>query len=761
MPETGPLDGIRVLEIADGRVSALVGMLLADFGADVIRVEPDHVGIDDEMPHSAVLNRGKRSVHADDDWLAAAVAGADVVLLGARAELRPAARAAAAANSRLIEASFPSWLPGKTPWAGGRESHGLLCAYGAVAWRQSSTDGSPVELVAPYVHGIQAAWAATCVVAALYERGEDGYGQRVTVSGVNGLMKAMAIPFAVDPNLPDVPTNAGSLGRHATYRPFLCRDGLWLSSGALGQAFEVRLLKLLGVAHILGDPRINGSSIAMRRPENLGWCTALVEQAFLREDRDHWVSVMRAAGLPVEPVARREDLLDHEQVLAAGLRVDLVDPARGPVMMPGVSIKLMESPGKVGGPAPVAGANTGIAPWPAQPRPAGQRRYKPGALAGVRVLNTGTFVATPYAGVLLSMLGAEVIKVERTEGDPFRLTGYAVNRGMKSIAIDVTDGRGREAFYRLAAKSDAVVDGMRPGVMKRLGLDHDSLARLNPEIVTMSLSAYGEVGPYRDLPGVDMAVQGLTGMMDAQGEDNQPVCSSIALIDVCTASMSALAVTLGLFHRARSGRGQHISNSLLGTACYLQIDDLARYANRPPLRKGGVDFHGHEWSDRFYQTADGWIRVDATEARMDALEALVAGGVLLAGTDPEHVAERLTDSLAQLGTDDALSRLRDLGIPAIQARRVSGVLSDAELVEAETFHFTRSEAGETLCLAGRYASFSRTPNYGQFFPPGIGEHSVETLKEAGVSESEIEALLSAGLLVDGKPMPKRLGEIYR
>ncbi len=129
----------------------------------------------------------------------------------------------------------------------------------------------------------------------------------------------------------------------------------------------------------------------------------------------------------------------------------------------------------------------------------------------------GTFVAGPYAGALLAELGADVIKVEPPSGDPFRVSGFVFNRGMRSLSVNLQAQAGVDAFRRLARASDVVIDMMRPGVAAKLGIDYETLSDGHPGLIEVSLSAYGEGGPLGGRPSVDMVVQGMSGMMMAQG----------------------------------------------------------------------------------------------------------------------------------------------------------------------------------------------------------------------------------------------------
>jgi crotonobetainyl-CoA:carnitine CoA-transferase CaiB-like acyl-CoA transferase len=168
------LNGVRVLELGDGIAPAVAGMLLADFGADVVKAEPPGGSAARAMPGSAAWDRGKRSVTVSPapvsprpagSWLAASLAAADVCILGAGQELAgwgPDVARAAAANTRLILLRMPPYLAAGAPWAGGAESDALLSAHAGVSWRQASDDGAPVESVYPHMLYVQAAWAAAC-----------------------------------------------------------------------------------------------------------------------------------------------------------------------------------------------------------------------------------------------------------------------------------------------------------------------------------------------------------------------------------------------------------------------------------------------------------------------------------------------------------------------------------------------------------------------------------------------------------------------
>ena len=756
------LTGIRILDLSTGIAAPIVGMLAGDFGADVIKVE----GATDDpaayLPGYAIWNRNKRSVvvdplqQSDLEWLTASVRGADVCILGVRdslADWGDAVQDAASCNPGLVVLRMPPYIDGWEPWSYGGESNGLLAAYGGQAMRQSSETGGPIETLSPhmlYIHGI---WAAACLAAALVERTVSGLGQVVTVTGFQAVLEATTAALSVDPVGVEVDTAVGPAGRHPTYRQFRCSDGVWIASGALGPKFETAMLKALGLDDILNDPRIDGITARMSLPENMPWCVSRITAVVASRTAAEVLKLLAGLGIPCGPLQTREQWFDGEQVRAIGMRVEIDDPVRGRVTMPGSVVTLTKTPATFTRHAPARGEHNGVRPWsPREVAPSTAPRYVEGPLAGFRVLNLGTFVASPFAGSLLSELGADVVKVEPVTGDPFRISGYTFNRGMRSLAIDLSSPQGQAAFHRVAAVSDIVMDGMRPGVMHKLHVDYDSLAVLKPDLVALSLSAYGEGGPLSPEPGVDMVVQALSGMMTAWGGNDDPVLNSIPIDDVATAAMSVLGSVLGLYHRQISGEGQRIWDSLAGMSVFLQMDDMVRFSGRTPPQSGSRDLRGMSPLQSYYRCDDGWIYLDAALAgdRGDVLDRLQKASLVTtpAAVDLE-LGRQLASSLAELDVSAAIRTVEAAGLRAVRARRVNEVLQDPRLLDAEMFHVRTSDEQGTFMMPGRYAGFSRTQRRGPMSPAGIGEHTVAVLTEAGLDSTEIGSLLETDVVRAG------------
>jgi crotonobetainyl-CoA:carnitine CoA-transferase CaiB-like acyl-CoA transferase len=755
------LEGVRIVDLSTGIAGPLAAMLLADFGADVVKIEPPDGDPARALPGFAVWNRNKRSLILDQNLpnhrqkLADFVAGADVcvisqprnALLGSH--LDPAVLSTTYPGLVVLHA--PPYTLADTPWAGGQESHQLLGAMSGSACRQTSFDGGPVDLVYPIPLYVQGIWAAASTVAALIERQRSGFGQVVGVSGVHGVMVSCCGQFNVVPTQQPIPTDVGPGGRNPCYSTYQGQDGRWLFIAALTPKFQVNAFAVLGVGNIHADPRIGGVPARMALPENRGWVRQLLADAFRTRPRDEWLERLERGDCPAGPLGERDAWLDHPQVLANGLRLELDDPDRGPVVMPALPLVLTKTPGSIRTPAPSRGQHDAEAtPWPACTPPPGQPSTDSrGPLAGFRILDLGTILAGPYAGALLAELGADVVKVEPPSGDAFREPGFVYNRGQRGLAIDLTSTAARQAFYALVRCVDAVVDNSRLGVRERLKIDYASLAEINPSVVTMSVNGFGEHGPFATKPGFDPVLQAMSGMMTAQGGESEPVLFTIPVNDIAAATVSVLGVCLGLFHRLRTGAGQRVWTSLAGCASIMQSGEVVRFAGRPPAIRGGRDYGGPSALDRFYQVADGWLRLQAPDTDRLLTAGFVPNNVLLE-SDAE-LCQVLTQTFASLPVADAVARLRNAGIPAAPAQAPAQLAADPAIRELQIFGTHHLQDGTPYLAPLRFARFSRTEEHALFEAPGLGEHSREVLAEAGLSSEQIDDLIEAGVVKQGGP----------
>jgi crotonobetainyl-CoA:carnitine CoA-transferase CaiB-like acyl-CoA transferase len=774
-PRDGALSGLRVIDLSTGIAGPAAAMFLADFGADVIKVEPPGGDPSRSGPGFPLWNRNKRGMVIDASTpagagrLAQLLAGADVCVSGGEDLSRlPAAaqpEAARAANPALVYLRTPPFLD-TVPWAGGRESMALLHAYTGLALRQSSFDGGPVDPAFPYVLYIQGVWAAACTLAALLERDRSGHGQVVTVGGLHGSMVAATGSLMIDPKAADVPAANGPGGPSPLYTRYQCSDGKWLFLATLLVKFQYKALKVLDLDDVLEDERVGGELENILLPGNRGWIRQRFVDAFASKPADEWIRILHEADIPCGPLLETSAWLDSEPLAVLGMRVEVDDPERGRVAMPANPISLSATPATIRRPAPRLGEHDGDPLWDARPAPAGPAPAEAPPLAGpplagLRLLDLGAVLAGPYAGTLMAELGADVVKVEIPAGDSWRDRGMAYIRGQRGLAIDLRSDGGRDAFYQLVKHADVVLDNYRAGVLKRLRADYPHLEQVQPGIVSVSITGFGEDSPFAAEPAFDPILQARSGMMTTQGGDSEPVLNTVPINDVTTGAISVLAALLGVYARNRTGHGQQAVLALAATAAYAQSEELVQFTARPPVPAGGRDFVGPGPLDRSYQTADGWVRLQADPA--SGWAQLRAAG-LLAGPEPDGDAEReqqIAAALLPLERDDVVLRLNHAGIPAVPARRVSELVTDPDYASVEAMvTLERGELGPTKA-PGRYAWFSRTVNHAVLTPPGVGEHTSQVLAEAGLTTAEIEALIAAGAVRQGQPIVHRSFLAYR
>ena len=759
-----PLEGLRVVDASSGIAGPMAAMFLADFGADVVKVEPPQGDPARAQAGFAMWNRNKRGITIDDgkaadrERLGGLLRGADACVFSASIE---------ALRERQLD---PDTLTGlnpslvylhagpftaSAPWAGAAESEALTEAAAGVAMEQYGFEAVPVDGLYPHVLYAQAIWGATTTTAALIERETSGFGQTVTVGAMHATMMAMSGQITHQPGAAHVDAPGGPGGPIPFYRLYEGSDGQWLFMATLTPKFFMAAFEELGVMEILQDERLGGEPLAMALPENAPWVIERIQAAFRARPRDEWYTALRARGCPVAPVNDRDDWLDHAQVAAIGMRVEVEDPEHGTVVMPGIPINLTRAPGAVRTPAPALGQHDDrLETWEAKAVPAGEAPVREGPLTDVRVLDLGSVIAGTYAGSLLAELGADVIKVEAPAGDLLRMfapTFVGYNKGKRSISIDLRSDAGRQVFYDLMKRADLVIDNYRMGVLERLGVHYDTLHTINPEIITVSVTGYGEGGPLMEAPGWDPLLQAWSGMMHAQGGQSDPVFFTLPVNDISTACMATLGGLLAVLHRKRGGAGQRVWTSLAGQSCIMQSGELVRYRDCPPSPRGGRDHPGSGALDRYYQASDGWVRLQARGE--DAMAILQRARFLPpqveAGEDALTAA--LQASIAVLPAAEAAKRLNAAGIAAAQARTLQQLSTDPLYEGSEVVHLSAPEGGAAFFSCGRYASLSRTERSDVLYPPGLGEHTLEILAEAGVDDGRTGDLLAAEAIVVGEP----------
>ena len=390
------------------------------------------------------------------------------------------------------------------------------------------------------------------------------------------------------------------------------------------------------------------------------------------------------------------------------------------------------------------------------------------ALTGIRVLDLTQVMAGPFCCQVLADMGADVVKVEPPGGGEqarrsmgFRMKGedtaafMAVNRNKRGIALDLKDDAQRAALHRLAETADVLVENFRPGVAERLGIDYETLERLNPRLIHASISGFGQTGPYAQRPGFDLIAQGLSGVMSVTGEPGgEPVKCGIPISDLSAGLFCAVAILTAVLARSKTGRGQHIDTSLFEGALALSIWETAELwaTGRTPAALGSA--HRLTAPYQAVRTSDGhitvggnnqrlWERLCATIGREDLVaDPRFRSNDLRMENRPELVAE-LESALAARTTGEWVDALLEAGVPVGPIHDYKQVFEDPHTHAREMLVEVDHPVEGKVPTLGIPVKLSDTPGSVRRPAPLLGEHTEEVLREAGLAQEEIDALVAA------------------
>src|SRR6266496_2125250 len=378
----------------------------------------------------------------------------------------------------------------------------------------------------------------------------------------------------------------------------------------------------------------------------------------------------------------------------------------------------------------------------------------PNSLGGVRVLELARFQAGPRGGMILSDLGAEVIKIEPPGGEETRkhpplVRGQSVyfsvyNRGKKSVCLDLRKAQGKEIFAALVAKADVVFENFRPGVMRAMGFDYERLAALNPGIILVSVSGFGQYGPYRERPAFDSLGQAMSGLMTLTGQrDGKPIGTASSVVDRYTALHATIGTLAALRHRERTGEGQLVDVCLLDSALTMVEIPTSYY-----LATGA---EGGEGGRPPYRTKDGWVVIAAAGREMAAGLMKIVGGPAddtpLAGSSPAGDRRAKIEAwCAARSMDEVCAALHEAGIPAAPIRTIPEVAKDPHLWEREMLMKMEDPVAGEMYVPGATVKLSKTP--ARVGPvPTPGQHTDEVLgRLLGYNRVALTALKTAGVI---------------
>jgi CoA:oxalate CoA-transferase len=376
------------------------------------------------------------------------------------------------------------------------------------------------------------------------------------------------------------------------------------------------------------------------------------------------------------------------------------------------------------------------------------------ALDGVRVLELARFQAGPRGGMILSDLGAEVIKIEPPGGEETRkhppvVRGQSVyftvyNRGKKSVCLDMRTERGKEVFAALVTQSDVVLENFRPGVMRAMGFDYERLRALNPGIILVSVSGFGQYGPYTDRPAFDPLGQAMSGLMTLTGQPiGQPLGTASSVVDRYTALHATIGTLAALRHRERTGEGQVVDVCLLDSALTMVEIPTSYY-----LATGA---EGGEGGRPPYRARDGWVVISAAGREMAARLMRIVGAEEDATPMPgssvgDHRRAVVERWCAEHTVEEICATLGTAGVPVGPVRTIPEVAKDPHLWEREMLVKVDDAVAGEMYVPGVTIKLSKTP--GRLGPvPTPGQHTDEILREVlGYDAATIDALREQGVV---------------
>ena len=384
-------------------------------------------------------------------------------------------------------------------------------------------------------------------------------------------------------------------------------------------------------------------------------------------------------------------------------------------------------------------------------------------LDGVRVLEVGVFMAAPFATLQLADLGADVIKVENLAGDPMRASGPFVNgesspflrlnRAKRSVALNLKSPGGKHAFLRLAARADAVVENLRPGAMRTLGLSYDDVRAVNPRVIYASASGFGQDGPLADRPGLDIMAQARGGLMSITGAPGGPPAKvGVPVCDLVCGLYVALGIVAALRERDRSGAGQYLDVSLLESAVSLAVWEAGRFFATGEVGQPLGSAHQSQAPYQAVRSADGWVTLGAVTPKTWAALCVALGlerlqddarftTVSLRHAHRDELIPLIEGETMKLTTAEAVERLERAGVPCAPIADFGAVFNDEHLTARNFFWDAPHRTAGLVRQLGSPLRLSRTPPHRGAAAPMLGEHTREALREAGYADGEIDTLV--------------------
>jgi crotonobetainyl-CoA:carnitine CoA-transferase CaiB-like acyl-CoA transferase len=389
------------------------------------------------------------------------------------------------------------------------------------------------------------------------------------------------------------------------------------------------------------------------------------------------------------------------------------------------------------------------------------------ALNGLTVLDMTQARAGPVCVRQLADWGANTIKIERPGNPPdwagrYEADFQSKHRNKRSMVLDLKSDEGRAVLARLVVKADIVVENFRPAVKDRLGFDYESLKKINPRIILASISAFGQDGPYRERPGLDQIVQGMSGFMSVTGEPGRgPARAGVAIADICCGIFCALGIMTALYEREQSDEGQWVQTSLMESLLSFMDLHAARYLVNDIVPKQVGNEHPTGVPTNTYKTTDGYVSLSIMPRMWgDLCRAIQREDAV----DDERYTTRearrahrkecngmISDAMAKFTTEEMLARLAASDIPSGPVYTIDQTFNDPQIKHLDLVQELSSPSMGDFKLLSQAFRLSRTPTNNWTGIPEYGENTDEVLTEFGFSQAEIEKLKADGVVADQEP----------
>ena len=754
----GALVGLKVLDFGQYIPGPMLGMLLSDQGAEVIKVERPGGDPARTEPAFSTWNRGKRSIVLDlktPEGQANAVAlakQADIVIEnyrpGVADRLGIGYKALSKANPQLLYCSIPGFGE-DSPHRNERGWEGIVSASTGTYQPYDETE-EPLFLPLPTASTFAAIVSAVSVGMAVVARDRNGKGQHIEVPMHSAMFSAIGRNlvklFDIDPpNLDEFPRNVMA-------HQYECKDGKVLQSQGGYAVFVGQLMAAAGRPEWVEE--LESLYNVETDPEVIQMWKRRFEEMFLERDAKQWEDDIAAAngvGTVCKPV---EEWLSHEHALAGKMVIQVDDAQYGIMKQPGVQVRLRGTPGAIQFRAPTLGEHTdeilaelkSNTEKPAIPKSGSESILH--ALEGLRVLDLCIVLAGPTCGRTLGEFGADVIKID-DPSRPYNIPGNTdVNRGKRSIQINLKTPEGLEVFYKLLETADIVVENNRKSSLSRLGISFEQMKARKPDIIHASLNAFGYDGPWSERPGWEQLAQATAGIQVRRGgRDGTPKLLPYPMNDYGTGLMGAYAVALAVHERNRTGQGQTVNSGLALTAGLLQSPYFLDYEGYERNEPEGLGVRGFNAKSRLYEAADGWMYFHCPDDFAWSNLTRLADFSELSAGDDAALTQSIADVISSKSIDDWSKLINPTGVSVMANRLVEDFRDDEDIRKAGLIvKREHPDFGQAEHL-GSVAKLSETPMRVGRPTPLLGAETDDILSEAGYTGEQIESMKLSGAVV--------------